>query len=179
MFKKLITPLVFVLALYSSFAVSKPQKDRLTPIYDKFGDKMFTIKASHERSRVIVLFDLECGYCRMLIDKTVPTLVKNGVTVSLFPYPKSGIMSEGAQNLVNAWQWANPVAKALYPNADIPNTKNRHFNMNDLKGMYLYMNREVKPMGTPTTLTPDGMVVQGVYQAQDMITYLRNPSKNS
>ncbi|WP_105903628.1 thioredoxin fold domain-containing protein [Vibrio gangliei] len=147
----------------------------LDEIYKKYDSKMFTLQAPNEKHKIVVLFDLECPYCQKLMTETAPTLVKNGITISFYPYPKNGMDSQGANYLVSSWQWQNPFAKAFFPKENIPNKVVRKFTHEDLSEMYNYINSELGGVtGTPTTLLDNGKFIQGAYKPDELLKYYYN-----
>lgn len=146
----------------------------LDEIYEKYDSKMFTLQAENEQHKIMVLFDLECPYCQRLMTETAPTLVKNGITISFYPYPKNGMQSQGAQYLIDTWKWQNPFAKAYFPKENIPNKVVRNFTAVDLNEMFNYINSELGGvMGTPTTLLDNGKFIQGAYTPEELLKYFR------
>ncbi|MBD1577088.1 thioredoxin fold domain-containing protein [Vibrio sp. S11_S32] len=148
---------------------SSVEYGELTQVMQDFGQYAFTMSKPNATVGIVVFYDLNCPYCNQFLATSVPILVDHGVSVSLLPYPKDGLDSATASQMVDAWKWRNPIAKAKYP--QIPNQIVRNFTKEDLIKIYDFADKEAHVNGTPFTLLPTGESVSGAFKAEDLIKY--------
>lgn len=162
-----------MLLLSSSFAFAN-NNDALSDMFEKYGEQMFVMEAEQEVDRMVVVFDIDCGFCKRMLVEEFSTLVSNGVTIAVYPYVRAGAQSLTANQTVEAWKWSNPLAKVYFPKENIPNSKIKQFDKAQLVSMTNYIEGQYYIKGTPTTFLANGKVVEGLFTATSYLSYLHN-----
>lgn len=116
------------------------------------------------KHRVVVLTDIECGYCRKMHSE-IAEINKRGIAVEYLAFPRGGIGSEDYKTMVSVWCSADR-RKALtdakngkpVPPRNCPSPVMAHYQAGLKMGLE----------GTPMVLAPDGTSLGG-YLPPDML----------
>lgn len=117
------------------------------------------------QSYLTVFTDVSCFYCQKL-HKEVPELNRRGVEVRYLAYPRQGVGSEGFRQLASAWcaddRQATLTAfknrETLEENVCPGNPVAQQFELGQKLGV----------RGTPAIITPEGEMIPGFRNAEDL-----------
>ena len=120
-------------------------------------DSMIVFAPEEVKGTITVFTDITCPYCAKL-HKEVPQLIENGIKVRYLAFPRAGIPSSVADDMVSVWcaddpQQALTDAKAGFTVAEerCPNPVKAHYDMGQQIGIG----------GTPTIILEDGSMIGG------------------
>lgn len=116
------------------------------------------------RHRVIVLTDIECGYCRKMHSE-MAEINKRGITVEYLAFPRGGIGSPDYKDMVSVW-CADDRRKALTDAKDGKRVAERNC-PSPVMAQY-QAGLKMGLTGTPMVLAPDGTMFGG-YLTPDML----------
>ena len=139
----------------SEGAMAKLRKDVLKTL--PASDRIVYAPASTPKHTVVVLTDIECGYCRKF-HSDIAEYTKRGIQVEYLAFPRAGIGSADYRQMVSVWCAADR-RKAMtdakndrsVPAKSCPNPVNMQY----AAGVRMGLN------GTPMILTPDGEMLGG------------------
>ncbi len=127
-------------------------------------DRIVYSPAGTPKHKVVVLTDVECGYCRKF-HADMAEYTKRGIEVAYLAFPRAGVGSEDYRKMVSVW-CADDRKKAL---TDAKNGRavpakrcTTPVDMQHAAGMRMGLT------GTPMILTPEGEFVGG-YLAPDVL----------
>lgn len=117
------------------------------------------------RAEITVFTDTTCFYCQKL-HREVPELNRRGVKVRYLAYPRSGMESAGARQLIGAWCSETPqqTLTALKNKESVPVT---NCEGNPVAAQY-QLGQQMGIRGTPAIITGNGQLVPG-YQSADQL----------
>ena len=115
------------------------------------------------KATVQVFTDVTCPYCRKFHEE-VPRLNDMGIEVQYLAFPRSGLGSEGARYLAQAWCAENP-SEALSAAKRGESLKNAPDCDNPVIDQY-HLGLELGVQGTPAIVLPDGRLVPGYVPAE-------------
>ena len=118
------------------------------------------------KAEITVFTDTTCFYCQKL-HREVPELNKRGIKVRYLAYPRSGMDSAGARQLVGAWCSDTPqeTLTALKNKEQVPVTA---CEQNPVAAQY-QLGQQMGIRGTPAMITQSGQMIPG-YQSADQLT---------
>lgn len=131
--------------------------------------QMLAFKPDGEvRAAVRVFTDSDCGYCRRL-HSNMPDYHALGIEVRYLAYPRAGVGSPTYDSMVSAWCADDPLAAmtALKRGEEIPQKKC----VNPVAEHYA-LGQQAGISGTPTIILPDGGVVPGLVEADELADML-------
>lgn len=117
------------------------------------------------RAEITIFTDTTCFYCQKL-HREVPELNKRGVKVRYLAYPRSGMDSAGARQLVGAWCSDTPqeTLTALKNKEQVPVSDCAK---NPVAAQY-QLGQQMGIRGTPAMITESGQMIPG-YQSADQL----------
>jgi len=131
-------------------------KMRLAGI-EEFKDSTIEYKAKNEKYVVTVFTDINCGYCRKLHNE-MDQFNARGITVRYLAYPREGLASVTAKNMMSVWCAADK-PKAL------TNAKNggtvKNLSCDSKVAQQFAFGQKVGVNGTPNIILPDGSLIPG------------------
>lgn len=139
---------------------------------ERFKDSVIEYKAEDEKYAITVFTDITCGYCRKLHSE-VPELNAQGVTVRYLAYPRSGLRTEGHQNLVSVWCADDP--QAALTKAKAGGSVARAQCENQVAEQYNF-GRQVGVTGTPNIILENGEVIGGYVPASRLLDMIKSAS---
>lgn len=128
-------------------------------------DMIVFAPAGEVRAEVTIFTDTTCFYCQKL-HREVPELNKRGVKVRYLAYPRSGMDSAGARQLIGAWCSETPqeTLTALKNKEAVPVTQCED---NPVADQY-QLGQRMGVRGTPAMVTQTGQMIPG-YQSADQL----------
>ncbi len=129
------------------------------------GDMIVFAPEGESRAEITVFTDTTCFYCQKL-HREVPELNKRGVKVRYLAYPRSGMDSDGARQLIGAWCSDTPqeTLTALKNKEPVPVSK---CDGNPVAAQY-QLGQQMGIRGTPAMITSTGQMIPG-YQSADQL----------
>lgn len=125
---------------------------------------------SSEPDVVYVFTDVDCGFCRLLHEH-MPEYHANGIEIRYLAYPRAGIGSKAYNKLVSAW-CANDRHDVLQrvKNGSAVNAEEYTVEDECSKNVeeHYKLGQEIDITGTPTNVLPNGKVVPGFTQADQL-----------
>ena len=123
---------------------------------------------SDARSAVVVFTDTDCGYCRRL-HTSMDEYHAHGIEVRYLAYPRAGVGSPTYKNMVSAWCANDPLQAltTLKRGEEIPEKSC----VNPVAEQY-ELGQEVGLTGTPAFVLPDGEMVPGLVDAEQLAQML-------
>ena len=120
------------------------------------------------KASVTVFTDTDCGYCRHL-HTSMAEYHAHGIEVRYVAYPRAGIGSPTYENMVSAWCANDPLAAltALKRGEEIP----KKSCVNPVAEQY-ELGQQVGLTGTPALVLPDGDLVNGLVDAEQLAAML-------
>lgn len=117
------------------------------------------------RAEITVFTDTTCFYCQKL-HREVPELNRRGIKVRYLAYPRSGMESAGARQLIGAWCSETPqqTLTALKNKESVPVTSCEG---NPVAAQY-QLGQQMGIRGTPAIITGNGQLIPG-YQSADQL----------
>lgn len=146
----------------SEAALAKVRREVLTTL--PVADRIVYSPAGTPKHTVVVLTDVECGYCRKFHDE-IAEYTKRGIEVQYLAFPRAGLASADYRKMVSVW-CANDRKKALTDakggRAVADKRCTTPVDMQHAAGLRMGLT------GTPMILTTDGEFVGG-YLPPDML----------
>ncbi len=139
----------------SESAMAKLRSDVLKTL--PVSDRIVFAPTGAPKHTVVVLTDIECGYCRKFHNE-IAEYTKRGIEIEYMAFPRAGIGSEDYRKMVSVW-CADDRRKALtdakngssIPTKSCPNPVNMQYAAGQRMGLE----------GTPMLLTSDGQFLGG------------------
>ncbi len=121
------------------------------------------------RDYITVFTDVTCGYCRKL-HREINDFNRRGIEVRYLAYPRGGVNSAGAKQLVTAWCARNPqtVLTRLKSGVEVPMNE---CDENPIATHYALGNK-LGVRGTPAILTSAGQMIPGYQPAESIAEVL-------
>lgn len=151
---------------YVNLTEKRRDADRLATLQSLDEKDMIVFAPEGEtRAQITVFTDTTCFYCQKL-HKEVPELNRRGVKVRYLAYPRSGMDSAGARQLVGAWCSDTPqeTLTALKNKEPVPVTA---CDDNPVAAQY-QLGQQMGIRGTPAMVTDSGQMIPG-YQSADQL----------
>mgnify|MGYP001823536606 CR=1 FL=1 len=128
-------------------------------------DMIVFAPSGEEKAEITVFTDTTCFYCQKL-HREVPELNRRGVKVRFLAYPRSGMDSAGARQLVGAWCSDTPqeTLTALKNKEQVPVSA---CDNNPVAAQY-QLGQQMGIRGTPAMITESGQMIPG-YQSADQL----------
>lgn len=127
-------------------------------------DERVIFRGAEEPEAVIQVFtDTTCPYCRKLHEE-VPRLNELGIEVQYLAFPRSGLNSQAARELVQVWCADNPseVMSSVFRGDTLDAPANCD---NPVADQY-HLGLELGVQGTPAIVLPDGRMIPGYVPAE-------------
>ena len=120
------------------------------------------------RASVLVFTDTDCGFCRRL-HTAMADYHSYGIEVRYLAYPRAGVGSPTYEKMVSAWCADDPLGAltALKQGEDIP----AESCINPVAEQYA-LGQEVGLTGTPSFVLPDGRMLSGLVDAEQLAKLL-------
>ncbi|KRW59320.1 thioredoxin fold domain-containing protein [Pseudomonas sp. TTU2014-080ASC] len=126
--------------------------------------EMVVFPAKETKTHITVFTDTDCGYCQKLHSE-VPELNRLGVEVRYVAFPRQGLQSDAAKELVSVWcakdrQQAMNLAKTRQPvpEATCDNPVAKQYELGQLVGV----------SGTPAIVLANGRLIPGYQPAPQL-----------
>jgi thiol:disulfide interchange protein DsbC len=126
--------------------------------------EMVVFPAKETKTHITVFTDTDCGYCQKLHSE-VPELNRLGIEVRYVAFPRQGLQSEAAKELVSVWcakdrQGAMNLAKTRQPvpAATCDNPVAKQYELGQLVGV----------SGTPAIVLANGKLIPGYQPAPQL-----------
>ncbi|MCG9576689.1 DsbC family protein [Vibrio tubiashii] len=122
-------------------------------------------KAQDERAVISVFTDYSCGYCVKFHERVLPLMLKAGISVNYFAFPRGGMVTLEANQLAKAWCSDDPqtaisqLKKGVVIEGEASSPMR---NCNDDVLQQYISGRLFNITGTPTILTQDGYMIEGL-----------------
>ncbi|KXI27528.1 thiol:disulfide interchange protein [Paraglaciecola hydrolytica] len=123
----------------------------------EFKDSVIEFKAKNEKYAVTVFTDINCGYCRKLHNE-MDKYNALGITVRYLAYPREGLRSATAQNMMAVWCSDNK--QQAMNNAKSDEKVNAKACDSKVAEQYAF-GQKVGVNGTPNIILPDGTLIPG------------------
>ena len=131
---------------------------------------MISYPAENERYRVTIFTDHTCPYCRQLHEQ-MERYNALGISVDYLAFPRAGLDSPAARDLLNVWCAQNQNEAMDLAMAGMAVRPRRcDANMAD----HLSLTRQMGVTGTPAIITPKGGLIGGFLPPERLISELRN-----
>lgn len=135
----------------------------------QFNDSMIVYPAKDEKHKITVFTDITCGYCRKL-HRELEEFHDAGITVQYLAYPRSGVPSQGYNDLQNIW-CAKDAAKAL-TEAKAGAAVRKADSCNAPVKEQFEFGVSLGLSGTPAIILEDGTLIPGYQPAAQIKAYL-------
>lgn len=135
-------------------------------------DQRIVFPAAHEKYRVTVFTDTDCGYCRKFHSQ-IADYNARGITVQYLFFPRAGLQSDTYKTMVDVWCSDNrqqsltdaKLGEALPPKS-CTNPVARDFELGQRVGV----------TGTPSIFAPDGRQLGGYLPPDELVQALSQPA---
>ncbi|WP_240615605.1 bifunctional protein-disulfide isomerase/oxidoreductase DsbC [Alteromonas facilis] len=138
----------------------------------QFEGQTIDFKAENEKYVLNVFTDITCGYCRKL-HREIDELNDLGITVRYLAFPRSGLNSQGYQNMVSVWCSDNPqeaMTEAKLDDSVEPKTCE-----NSVAEQYMF-GQKIGVTGTPNMVMSNGTIIPGYQPAKVLEQVLKDNS---
>lgn len=127
-----------------------------------FDDSIIEFKAENEKYVISIFTDITCGYCRKL-HQEIEEYLALGITVRYLAFPRSGLNSQGYNDMVSVWCAEDP--NAAMTAAKLGESINDTKCANEVAEQYRF-GQQIGVTGTPNIIMPNGAVVPGYQPAK-------------
>ncbi len=153
----------------SDFAKQSVRKD----IMDKEDFKPVVFKAKHEKHKLTVFTDIDCGYCAKL-HREMPEINAKGITVEYLMFPRAGLQSKSYEKAVSMWCADDPL-QAMTDAKERREIATKSCE-NPVSSQY-NLGQEVGVTGTPALVTESGKLIPGYMPADRLAAMLDAEAK--
>ena len=143
---------------------------------ERFKDDVIEYPAKNEKHVVTVFTDITCGYCRKM-HKQMDEYNDLGITFRYLAYPRHGIvdrngeLTQGFKDLRSIWCHEDPVT-ALTKAKNGSSVANRICDK-PIEAEFNF-GRQIGVSGTPAIIFPNGQMVPGYQEPQELFERLEN-----
>ncbi len=147
------------------------KKQRLNILSRLDANSTVVYEAKNEKHRLVVFIDVDCVYSRRF-HRNIARLNDLGITIIYVTFPRSGINSKSYEKSISVWCSDDPKGAmnyALYGGVVDKIACSRDAMVDNLQVAY-----DLSVTGTPSLVMPDGTVMPGYIEPEDLLELLQN-----